>query len=474
MIKKIYLSLIFITAAFLFGALPATANDWGVFPIYETDNLWKDKYLFYKVLEDIPIKYSITKAEDADIKNESSRTLNELETLFEELNKISIAQKEDALFEKVISTGFNTWLKDTKQMIIDENRQEEFADIMPILSKEVSLIKVSDDKDADISIIFASPKLIKQICGDDAFGCEQTILGKMILPNNFSNGEDSNKTQAITTHEIGHLYGLVDQYNNIYSRYSNPKDFHYTSYRIGKYNSLMAAYSRPNLACDDVDGFINLIDLTSYLKNKQENNAFQNEPDDKYWSKRAKNGWASFCNGKRNAKGELFINEFYKKAKLAHLELPGGAKDPFSSIYDTKKIYGKDAFFIADKEKKLLYNFEQIVEYGIIRKKVSVLRFKDRSIWTLYKYRSFAKGTLWQSELFDNESIEIIDSKRCIVEKDNEHASDTIISFHLDENNKLKLDKEESSSNLSEEQINIARAKCDFMMWKPIPTQNED
>ena len=470
MIKKTYLSLIFITTALLFSALPVRALYWGVLPNYNINNTWKERYFAYKILKNIPIKYTIIKTEDNNIKDEAlqnvnRRTLDDIKSLFEELNRISIAQAEEALFDKVVSTGFNTWLKDTKQMIINEGREDEFADIMPILSRNVSLEKISNTKEADINIIFANSALIKQICGKSALGCEQTILGQMIVPNKFSNEKDSIETQAITTHEIGHFCGLSDQYKDVYSRYVNTKNLNYTPYRIGNKDSLMAAEKNPNLACDDVDGFINLIDLTLYLINKQENTLFENEEEDIYWSKRAQKGWASFCNGKKNGRGGFFIEEFYKKAKLDHFELPKGAKDPFSSIYDMEKDYQEDSFFIIDEENKFLYSFDHIIEYGVINKEVSLMRLTDGLSLTLYKYeKRYDKNgyLIWKSKLSDDEHIKIIDKEKCIID-----SSDSTIIFDFDENNKLKFKAEESSANLSEEEIHIARAKCDFMTWEP-------
>lgn len=140
MTKKIYLSLIFITAAFLLGALPASALDgvdWGIFEDY---TIHPNKYAFNKIFNKEPINYYIFVEDD---KKPVERNEEDYEYKYvNELKNISNALKESLKTEKIyldfargIENAFDIWFEDTKNMIIKDGRAAEFADIMPILNK---------------------------------------------------------------------------------------------------------------------------------------------------------------------------------------------------------------------------------------------------------------------------------------------------------------------------------------------------
>ena len=193
-------------------------------------------------------------------------------------------------------------------MIINSGREEEFKDIMPILSKNIILQKVEYIDFADIYFRFSSIKDIKCPTGSNACILLKTQPVVVFLENIYlSSGKDNKdimqqKKETLLIdiiHELGHYFALTDQYiddtdtSAVYSTFN----------RMGNYDSIMASVNFNHLTCDDVDGFINLIDLTSYLENKK-------------WSARARKGWASFCNGKKNGLNKEYKDEFYKEAKL--------------------------------------------------------------------------------------------------------------------------------------------------------------
>lgn len=438
MSKKTYLSLVLLTAALLFSALPACALRWGVIQDYDKDNKWKKQYITYKLLKNIPIKYSIDKI--GKVKVEPTLFHENYEDVLNELERIVLEQEEEAKCSKIIITGFNTWLKDTKTMIENDGRKKEFADIIPILSKEISLEKVSNRKNTDIIFTFSDMKNIEKICGKGTAGCSDIGRHEIFLPNPLLGEKEKKFAQFTAIHEIGHFYGLADQYLTIRSDVHNTYN---TPNRIGNQDSIMASECVENLKCDDVDGFINLIDLTLSMINNEE------------FSARAQKGWASFCNGKRDGNGALFTKEFYKNAKIDYIkELR--KKDPFE-LYYTKRTYLNDhSFTVKDEDYNIVYLFayESFIKY---------VDNADRpSFFPIYTYYSDKSRRSWAEE---NETIYIYSTK-CRVEKGLMQKNKEIIVFDI-VNNKLQYNKEESNANLSEEEINIYRAKCDFMMWEP-------
>ena len=178
MIKKIYLSLIFITAAFLFGALPATANDWGIFDNYEEES---EEYALYNVINDNPINYYIIDT----FKDDTENFLSEAELLKNEINKKQRTEE----FKTLIQNAFNAWVKDTVNMINNEGRAEEFEDITSILPTEVALQEVFDEEDADIVFIFTSYKNMRKECNMKASACfRYTNPRSIIVVNPYEEG----------------------------------------------------------------------------------------------------------------------------------------------------------------------------------------------------------------------------------------------------------------------------------------------
>ena len=130
---------------------------------------------------------------------------------------------------------------------------------------------------------------------NDVEGCAGNKTIWTVNPYTANSHYTKDHIKKILIHEIGHLYGLTDQYEDVgHSDVTNT-----TTDRFIRGISVMGASFTSSLRCDDVDGFINLIDLTQYLRNKT-------------WSPRAKNSWASFCNGK----GGSYHTTFYKEARV--------------------------------------------------------------------------------------------------------------------------------------------------------------
>lgn len=315
--------------------------------------------------------------------NISDKTQIEKNKLENELNK-SNRKKE---LSDMVTKAFQVWFNDTKAAIEKAGRTQEFSDIMLILDKSVKPTSkealISFAKENKIPILFfhftTENNVYKSCCHGygGCAGCRRMApLGingsKIITVHPYINQKSSyfTKNQIYMTliHEIGHYYGLADQYrvegvnsDNADKEYSTGND------RIKNYTSIMSAGNYTHLTCDDIDGFINLIDLTL---SKQNNGKF---------SGRAQKGWASFCNGKSGYK-----NTFYKMAK------PVSAKDlnnpnnkptsnskvkPFtfySSQHKYDFTYNKDNLMATKKDEAYSYKYSYYKNNDTPTIKVSV------------------------------------------------------------------------------------------------------
>lgn len=399
-------------ALILCAISPAFALDWGVFEDYEDEI---EKYAMYKVLNDIPIKYAIEILNEKDHKddNYNSNNKNEYEKMAKELSASLKDQNKILELESLIETAFNTWPRDTQQMIFEEDRKEEFADIYPLLSEMLSnrlhLKRVENKDKPDIVFIFSSKAELD--CPKTAAACinlnQDPIQVRLVAPSDITELKGERKITLLsdTIHEIGHYFALVDQYEDEGDASAEYSTFN----RIGKNDSIMASQNSYFLACDDVDGFINLIDLSLYL-NKKDKSIDKNGPDDRYWSKRAQNGWASFCNGKKNGDGKLYQEEFYRKAKL--LNKPNHTKGLYTqtfdaqgnlknfTVFDPLDLYGKEfkpsvvGYGLAGKVIDKEHGREYDCTYNHI--KDGVIDIYDLSTYDRFQYvRDELGGLMW-------------------------------------------------------------------------------
>ena len=189
--------------------------------------------------------------------------------------------------QAAVVEGFNKWFSYTKETIEKAGRQAEFADIMPYLSRPVRLEKVSNPDVADMSFVFATYQEMQRLCRGDAAGCHWGV--KIVVPYieyTQAGGDDWESTDATLVHEIGHFYGLGDDYLGTYN-----KSLEYSTVgRTGKNLTIMDMGHV--MGCDDADTFINAIDFTLAYKNNWR------------WSERAIRGWKSFCDNNRFAEGK--------------------------------------------------------------------------------------------------------------------------------------------------------------------------
>ncbi len=242
--KRIFF-LYFLWALCLFAPMLGQAAPWGIlkempeetsFSVYAVDNL----------IDKRPIRYAVSK---------------------------EVTPDEEAIFKANILK----WPQETLRFIQQSGRTQEFADIVPILQHVLVLKKVFEQESPDIVLSFYDDP------NDGKNGYFTEKDDKQPFSEIRINQNSRDGFEGTSLHEIGHYFGLGDQYDsgrnkNSHTEYSS--DVADGSIMLGDYT--------PNkqLTCDDVDGFINLIDLRLAQRH---NNQF---------SRRAQKGWKSLCPGK--------------------------------------------------------------------------------------------------------------------------------------------------------------------------------
>lgn len=347
---------------------------WGVNREYK--NGYKAKFALSTILDGNVLPFFITE-EDAQEKptNISDKQLAAKNALENTLEK----RRREKELSTIITESFQVWFDDTKAAIEEAGRQDEFSDIMPILDRPIKTKKVNKDimdyyPDAVIKFYFTNEQTMHSKCGSDtARGCAANRKVRTVSPYSGNPYFTKELVKKILIHEIGHIYGLIDQYKN-----TGDSDTTYaTTDRFIRRKSVMGADYSAHLQCDDIDGFINLIDLTLYLQNGT-------------WSNSAKRGWASFCNGKKD-----FKDTFYKKAKVLNKQDyrdEGQKGDQCVYTYTAegkidqkycpklwsfarpkdKLTYGTNGLLTNKKDEKFNYNYSYVRKQGVPSVKVTI------------------------------------------------------------------------------------------------------
>ena len=172
-----------------------------------------------------------------------------------------------------IAQSYNKWFSNAQYYIEKQHREEEFADILPLLRDGIK-VQVTD-QNYDIRIFFLPSEEIKEKCqNEQALGCYYHDGSVIFLPTDdffiTISLHGIRKRGRIGLHEIGHSLGLSDQY--LGARVNNSDERHSS---MQERKSVMNQSG--SLTCDDADGIINLIDVT------QGN------------SRGGKQGWKSLC-----------------------------------------------------------------------------------------------------------------------------------------------------------------------------------
>ena len=237
--RKLLFSLFFIlSGAGAFGAAP-----WGAMDDYDQktdDSPWENQfhggyaYLIPQIITGAPVRVSLwIPAEDEDKRPK---------------------------YEEMIAQNYNQWFTQTAKIIRSAGREQEFADVLQILDRGISVKFPKPGQAADIVFHIVPFREMQQACGKTAGGCyiRGNDMPAIYLPKNqllmtlLSAGKMNTRRAGV--HEIGHSVGLSDQYKQ--ARNKNTHD-RYSSAQTGK--SVMNQSG--SLTCDDADGIVNLIDI---------------------------------------------------------------------------------------------------------------------------------------------------------------------------------------------------------------------
>ena len=422
--NKKFLFIIFILVSMI--TIPAFALQWGVFDDYKINI---NNYGMIKFINKTPIKYYLTNTSNpADNTNDTEQAL--AAQLEQELN-----------YKRFLQNAFDTWPKETKRIIKESGRTQEFKDIGDYLNS-FQLVEIEDKNKADLIIEFATDENIAKICGE-AGGCYFQSTHELFLPDPYlsKSQEIQDKQFAVLIHELGHYLGFTDQYQNL----QNNDLEHSTNDRFLDASSVMAASYETNLQCDDADGFINSIDVTLAIKNNGK------------FSKRAHEGWASLCNGKEipGRQGQHYQKTFYKEARVMNkedYEVKGNPQKRDACIYsydangniskmkcpEPFNFYGRDFIYKEDVPQKAINedsrcsfyysnkNGEKIVITYDARPLLALKDFfsekkeiDNKEVWTITP-GYFIKN-------FESEGYVYIDSQKCQIHN---YAPNTDFKFY--------------------------------------------
>ena len=164
---------------------------------------------------------------------------------------------EEDWAKEIFFTSLNNWEQRVTHYINKNRRQKgKFDDILNILNKEHKIKQIhcnfneddSIDKQADLLLHFKVP-IVDKYCGAN-IACYLNGEGSIIIKI-FDRSEDNDYIQAVS-HELGHAFGLADQYSGATIKGSF------------LYNSKIRRPSIMNkskyITCDDADGLITVID----------------------------------------------------------------------------------------------------------------------------------------------------------------------------------------------------------------------
>ena len=160
-------------------------------------------------------------------------------------------------YKEMISAAYAQWFSEPARLIRRAGREEEFADVLPLLERGIKVQFADEGEEADIRIYIEPLKQVRQTSAKNLgyFSLESFpeihVPEDRVLLGLVTRGRYN--LPSIILHEIGHSLGLSDQYQGAYN-----SDAIYSSQETRQ--SVMKSSNK--LTCDDADGIINLIDIT--------------------------------------------------------------------------------------------------------------------------------------------------------------------------------------------------------------------
>lgn len=213
-----------------------------------------------------------------DIPEETSFEIYAVDNLIDNRPiRYAVSQGVSPAEENTFRENILKWPAETLQFIRKSGRAQEFKDITPILERGLVLqrVPVSATPDIFFDIVETPP-------------CNGSVACFIPPGENFYSAivlatYKRSDLKTLSLHEIGHYFGLADQYDR--NRHSS-SHAEYSSDVNEKDSSVMD--DKTELTCDDADGLINLIDLR---RSQRTNGRF---------SARAQQGWRSLCRRSKN------------------------------------------------------------------------------------------------------------------------------------------------------------------------------
>ena len=250
--KVLRFALIFMFLALL-GSVLHAKSPWGVLAGVP-EEIYFNTYAIDNLIDKRPIRYAVSK---------------------------EVSPQEEAIFKNSI----RKWPAETLRFIQQSGRAQEFRDIIPFLQSPLPMERSSTPEDADVYFVITQ----EHACGD-AVACfkrpEENPYAAVVVV-----AEQRDDLKTLSLHEIGHYFGLADQYETA-NHAPHPE---YSSDVNQQEKSVMD--ENAELTCDDADGFINLFDLRLAQRH------------DGSFSGRAAKGWNSLCRSSNNR---------YQKAKTVN------------------------------------------------------------------------------------------------------------------------------------------------------------
>ena len=182
--------------------------------------------------------------------------------------------------DTLIRAAFSRWPNSVARMIRSSGRAREFQDVLDTFTRHPLILERTDKEKADILFHFDTYKSADFLYDKNDLSKQKTIR----MENPALSDKALRNLPHFLAHEIGHYYGLGDRYQEGISG-SSPL---YSTTEGTDSTALMATAKGPELTKDDVDGFINLMDVTQAFASRK-------------FNARAEKGWVSF-----DSKSRLF------------------------------------------------------------------------------------------------------------------------------------------------------------------------
>lgn len=257
-----------------------------------------------------------------------------------------------AEYENIVRNAFTSWFSDSAKIIRQSAREQEMADVLPVLDMGLDIRFGTEQGYKIIVYIYESINDLQRNCKNDkALGCASGIeihiptpeVIREVRPNTPAN---INHTLA---HEFGHMLGFSDQYiEGIVNDIDEAAPRYESSLAYVSETVMSGSDAAGKIGCDDTDGIIKMIDT--------QRGGQRGARKGKAWKSFCKDSKDYFLNGKRIRKELYHIRKSMPMQGVWGVDLGQGEKqfsidlnaplspDKLSALKEqilTKDIYGR-------------------------------------------------------------------------------------------------------------------------------------